>query len=135
LVSAGVACHANAEQGSIEPSAAAQAAKWIGFRKAPEGYHGFRIPVKKQQIRKNAASILHFDNLRYILRYIEMETKLCLNKKNVNKDGTAGTAVSISTTGRNGTAEGMGLVAQWAMKRVSVAAAASGTSTTGNCGS
>jgi hypothetical protein len=42
MVCAGVDCHAKAEQGNIEPSATAQAAEWIRFRKAAEGYHRSR---------------------------------------------------------------------------------------------
>ncbi|MGB8539617.1 MAG: hypothetical protein WCD57_24545 [Acidobacteriaceae bacterium] len=60
-----------------------------------------------------------------------------MNKKKVMKDVVDGSGVSILTAERNATAAGMeALVAPWGMTGASVAeAAASGTSTTGNCGS
>jgi hypothetical protein len=85
----------------------------------------------------NVASSLHFDNLRYIVRYIEIRRELCLNKKRVMKDGVDGEGMGISIMERNGTAAGIeALAAQWGMTGALVAeAVASGTSTTGNCGS
>jgi hypothetical protein len=69
MVCAGVDCHAEAEWGSIEPIATAQAAEWISLPKSVEGYHGSRA----LDMQKIYESQLTLDNLRYIVRYIEME--------------------------------------------------------------
>jgi hypothetical protein len=54
MVSAGEDCPAKAEQGSIEPSAAAQTAEWIRFRKATEGYHGLWILAEAGSAQKKS---------------------------------------------------------------------------------